>query len=154
MAMRKVSRQNRVLCNGDGLRTFVVEFGPGDDVNEGLLSFAHKQGICAASFSGIGTLQRVMLGHFPLHRRQYRLTVLDEEVEVLMLAGNITRRKDGPAIHAHIVVSGSDASAHAGYLLEGTVGPILQLVVTETPRGLYRLFDMIDSVDLIDLTES
>jgi len=143
-----------LLCDGDGLRTFVVEFAPGDDVNEGLLSFAREQDIWAASFSGIGTLQRVMLGHFPRHPRQYRLTVLDEQVEVLMLAGNVTRRKDGPTIHAQIVVSGSDECAQAGYLLEGIVGPILQLVVTETPRVQHRLFDMANSLSLIDLRES
>jgi predicted DNA-binding protein with PD1-like motif len=128
--------------------------GPGDDVNEELLSFAHEQDIWAASFSGIGTLQHVMLGHFPLDQRQCRLTVLDGEVEVLMLAGNITRRKEGPGIHAHIVVSGSDASAHAGYLLEGIVGPVLGLVVTETPRDLRRVFGMATSLNLLVLKES
>jgi predicted DNA-binding protein with PD1-like motif len=62
-------------------------------------------------------------------------------VEALSLVGDIVGDGDDLRPHAHAVVGRSDGSAHGGHLLEATVWPTLEAVITETPTHLRRRFD-------------
>jgi hypothetical protein len=47
----------------------------------------------AASFTGIGTFSSATLGFFDRERMDYKKIAVDEQVEVLTLAGNIASTK-------------------------------------------------------------
>jgi predicted DNA-binding protein with PD1-like motif len=49
------------------------------------------------------------------------------------------------------VVGKRDASAHGGHLLEATVWPTLEVVLTESPKHLKRRMDPAVGLALIDL---
>jgi uncharacterized protein len=144
----------RLLSDIDGLRIFAVVFASGDEVAEGLLAFARSQQISAASFTAIGALQNVTVGYFDLERRDYTPIRIDEQVEVLTMAGNIAMTAEGPKVHAHLVVGRSDGTAHGGHLLEGRVRPTLEVLVTETRSYLRRRSDPDTGLALIRLDES
>lgn len=144
----------RLLSNTNGLRTFAVVFDTGDEAASGLLAFARDHRVSAAAFTGIGALQNVTVGYFELERRDYKRIRLDEQVEVLALAGNIALTTAGPKVHAHLVVGRSDGSAHGGHLLEAHVRPTLEVIVTETPAHLHRRSDPDTGLALIRLSES
>jgi predicted DNA-binding protein with PD1-like motif len=71
------------------------------------------------------------------------------QVEVLSLLGDITIEEGGPKVHAHVVVSKADATAHGGHLFEGRVRPTLEIVMTEAPSHLHRRFDRESGLSLI-----
>jgi predicted DNA-binding protein with PD1-like motif len=75
---------------------------------------------------------------------------IDEQVEVLTMAGDITLEDDQPKIHAHVVLGKADATAHGGHLIEGYVRPTLEVTVTELPRHLHRRYDRASHLALID----
>jgi predicted DNA-binding protein with PD1-like motif len=142
----------KLLHQSGGLRTFAVVFGVGDDPVKGLEQFARDHGITGAQFTGIGALSRAVIGYFEWERKDYKRMSLDEQVEVLTLAGNIGRKNGDAALHAHIVLGRSDASACGGHLLEATVRPTLEVIVIETPRHLWRRADDSTGLALIDLS--
>jgi predicted DNA-binding protein with PD1-like motif len=136
----------------EGLRTFAVVFDIGDDPVKGLEQFARDRKISGAQFTAIGALNRAVIGYFDWDRKDYKKIVLDEQVEVLTLAGNIGRKNGSAALHAHIVLGRKDGTAHGGHLLEASVRPTLEVIVIETPRHLSRRFDDTSGLTLIDLS--
>lgn len=138
------------VLNADAQTTWALVFDKGDEVVSTLRAFARDQRLAAAQFTAIGAFSAVSLGYFERERRDYRRIRLAEQVEVLSLLGDVAAGDDGPAIHAHVVVGRSDGSAYGGHLLEGTVWPTLELVLTESPAHLRRRVDPETGLALID----
>jgi uncharacterized protein len=145
--------KSKLVMGGDE-RTWVLVFQTGDEPVSLLQRFAREQRLHGSHFTAIGAFSEARLGYFEWEKRHYREIPLREQVEVLSLAGDIAEGKDGPAIHAHIVLGRSDGSACGGHLLEGRVRPTLELVLTETPRPLVRVYDPEAGLALIDLSRT
>src|SRR5208283_1766441 len=71
------------------------------------------------------------LGWFNWETKKYDpACVLDEQVELFSLIGDIALRNGEPQVHAHVVVGRSDGTAHGGHLLEARVRPTCELILT------------------------
>ena len=134
-------------------RTFVVVFDKGEEVVEGLTTFASRQRLRASQITAIGALSDVTLGYFDRESRQYQRIPLAEQVEVLSLLGVVTLDGEKPKVHSHIVVGRRDGGAHGGHLLEGHVWPTLEVIVEESPKHLQRRHDAASGLALIDLAD-
>ncbi|MGB6678197.1 MAG: DUF296 domain-containing protein, partial [Terriglobales bacterium] len=77
--------------------------------------------------------------------------VLDEQVELLSLIGDIALKDGEPQVHAHVVVGRCDGTAHGGHLLEARVRPTCELILTESPSRLQKKFDPETGIALIQL---
>ena len=143
--------KSRLLDDTNGTRTFAIVFGKGDEVVEGLTRFAREQRVTGAGLTAIGAVSDVTWGYFDWEKKDYRRTSLDEQVEVVTLAGNIALKDGRPKVHAHIVVARENGNAVGGHLLEAHVRPTLEVVVTETPAYLQRREDPETGLALIDL---
>ena len=139
-----------VLDQRNGERTFIVVFETGDEAVAGLVSFVKARRLRASHFTAIGAFSRAVVAFFDLASKQYRHVPIDEQVEVLSLAGDITVDGDEPKVHAHVVLGKADATAHGGHLIEAHVRPTLELVLTELPTQLRRRFDPASGLALID----
>jgi hypothetical protein len=123
-------------------KTFVLVFETGDELAKGLLSFAQEQKLSAASFKAVGALSSVRLGWLNWESKQYEPSViLDEQVELLSLIGDVALKDDKPFVHAHVVIGKKDGTAHGGHLLEARVRPTCEAVLTESPTHLQRVID-------------
>ena len=136
---------------GGDERRYVLVFDKGDEVVESLLEFARQAHLSAASFTAIGAFSGVTLGFFERERKDYKRIPLDEQVEVLTLAGDIAVKEGDPQLHAHVVVGKSDGSAWGGHLLAGHVWPTLELVLVESSTELRRTLDEETGLPLITL---
>ena len=142
------------LVARDEKRTWVLVFETGDEAVALLQTFAREQGLRGSHFTAIGAFSEARLGYFEWEKRRYREIPVREQVEVLSLVGDVAEGKDGPAIHAHVVLGRADGSTCGGHLLEGRVRPTLELVLTETPRHLVRVHDPEAGIALIDLSRT
>jgi predicted DNA-binding protein with PD1-like motif len=142
--------KSALLDQHDGLRTFVIVLATGEEVVKVLTSFAAERGLGASHFTAIGAFSRAIVAYFDWSAKQYRSIAIDEQVEVLSLLGDITIEESRPKLHAHVVLGKADATAHGGHLIEASVRPTLEVVVTETPRPLRRRFDPESGLALID----
>lgn len=139
------------VLDDSGERTFALVFDAGDEVIEGLGQFAANQGIQAARFSAIGAFSETRLGFFDLQRRDYDVMRIDEQVEVLSLAGDIALEGGRPKVHAHVVVGKRDCTAHGGHLLSARVRPTLEVILEQSPSRLVRRYDPRCGLALIDI---
>jgi uncharacterized protein len=141
------------LINEDGQKTYALVFEIGDEVMKGLTAFAREHGLNAAQFTGIGAFSDVTLGYFAWERKEYEQLPLDEQVEVLTLAGDVAEKDGEPQVHAHVAVAKRDGTAHGGHLMRAHVRPTLEVILVESPEHLKkRTVDEL-GVALIDLDD-
>ncbi len=137
------------LINKVGEKTYAVVFDKGDEVVEGLLSFALRNKVQGSHFTAIGAFSDVTLGYFNWAKKTYDQISMKEQVEVLSLVGNIVFDNGNPKLHAHIVIGKSDGTAHGGHLMEGHVRPVLEVILVESPTHLHRKMDKETGIALI-----
>ena len=141
--------KDTLLNEHGGLRTFAIVLDSGDEAMAAIASFAAARHLRTSQFTAIGAFSRVVVGYFDWDTKKYRKTPINEQVEVLSLLGDITLENGKPKVHAHVVVSKADATAHGGHFIEGHVRPTLEIVLTETPAHLQRRFDSETGLTLI-----
>ena len=139
----------KLLHEADGQRTFAVIFDGGDEVTHGLLAFAKEQDLKASQFTAIGAFNDLVVGYFDWATKKYNPIPIREQVEVLMLAGDVSLKDSEPQVHAHVVVGKTDGTAHGGHLIEAHVRPTLEVVLIESPSYLQREMDKATGIALI-----
>lgn len=141
------------LLHDGGEKTWVLIFDKGDEVVSGLTRFAEEQRLGGSRLTAIGAFSDASLGYFDRERKDYKKIPIKEQVEVLVLAGDIALRDGRPQVHAHVVLGKADGTAHGGHLLEAHVWPTLELILVESPQHLQRKFDEETGLALIRLQE-
>ncbi|NJN17974.1 MAG: DNA-binding protein [Oscillochloris sp.] len=134
-----------------GGRGLVVVFAKGDEFMAGMKNLASTYQLSGASFSGIGAFSTSLLGFFDRSRMEYVKIPVDEQVEVLTLAGNIALNEGKPKIHPHVVLGKIDGSTVGGHILEAHVWPTLEVIIHETPTTLQRHTDPETGLALLNI---
>jgi uncharacterized protein len=139
------------LLNGDsGNRTFAVILETGDEAMACLQTFVEKERVAAAQFTAIGALSAAKLAYFDWETKEYLPILVNEQVEVASLIGDVALAPDGkPALHIHVVLGRRDGSALAGHLAEAHVRPTLEVILTEPPAHLVKAHDPDSGLALI-----
>jgi uncharacterized protein len=133
-------------------KVFALIFETGDEIASVLRQFAKEQGLGGSSFKAIGALSYAKLGWFNWDTKKYQpASVLNEQVELLSLIGDIALKDGEPQVHAHLVVGRSDGTAHGGHLIEARVRPTCELILTESPIHLQKKLDPESGIPLIQI---
>jgi uncharacterized protein len=143
--------KSKMIHESNGEKTFVLVFDNGDEVMENLLAFVKGENVGVARFTAIGAFSGATLGYYDWVRKEYTKNVVNEQVEVLSLIGDVALKDDEPVVHAHVVLGRVDASTFGGHLLEGHVRPTLELVIVESPEHLTKVHDPESGLVLIRL---
>ena len=133
--------RHHLMDETNGRRTFVVALEMGEEVVSSITGFALQLSLASSSVTGIGGFQRVRLGFFDYERSGFRENLIDEQVELLSLVGNIADEEGTPHLHAHVVLGRYDATTRGGHLVEAVVRPTMELVIVEYPEHLQRQHD-------------
>jgi len=140
------------ILDSQGPKTYLLVFDPDEEVMAGLLAFVREKQITAGHFTAIGAVSQATLGFFDRKAKDYTKIPQDGQAEVLSLIGDVAVTDKGePGIHAHAVLGLPDGSAKGGHLINATVWPTLEVVLTESPKHLRRTFRPELGLALIDL---
>lgn len=129
-----------------GTHALVCETG--DEVMAVLADFAQTRGLRAGSFTAIGAFRSATLAYFDWERKDYVEIPVDEQVEVLVLTGDIAWHEGRATVHAHVVVGRRDGSTRGGHLLRGHVRPTLEIML-RTGGALHKRPDPASGLALI-----
>ena len=119
-------------------RDFLLVLDDGDDVLGSLIAFAQQSGITGASLQGIGAFSKATVAYWNKETKEYEEIAVDEQVEVLSIAGSLATSGDEIKVHAHAVLGRRDGSAIGGHLLRATVFPTLEVFITDLGARLVR----------------
>lgn len=130
------------LLHDRGEKCHALIFDAGDEFMAELTRFVKQHKPKSARFTAIGAFQNLTLAYFDWPTRKYIDHPLEEQVEVLMLSGDVAWKEGGePVIHAHAVVGRRDTSTRGGHLKKAIVRPTLELILEEYPAHLQRSFN-------------
>jgi len=145
--------QSKLVSPAGSRRIWVLVLSSGEEIREAILKFASCSKLKAASFVALGALERAELGYFNWEEKRYQPILVDEQVEVLTMVGDIAENeRHEPDLHAHIVLGRSDGSTCGGHLMKAIVRPTLEITVSETPAHLKRRMHKDINVALIDIS--
>jgi predicted DNA-binding protein with PD1-like motif len=131
-------------------RIYAVIFETGEDPVAGLTRFAEQQNLTASSFTAIGAFSEALLGYFDWEKKDYERIPVQEQTEVLALVGDIAvEGRNRKKVHAHVVLGRRNGAACGGHLLQAKVRPTLEVILTETPGYLQRVYDPASGLALI-----
>jgi len=145
--------KSKVVSDTDVV-TYVMVCEPGEDAVAALHELADREHLEAASITGLGGFEHTTIGWYDRAANDFRRNEVNEPAEVLSLIGDIAEGPDGPSLNVHVVLGLADGTTRGGHLLEATVFPTLEAVVTETPAELRRVLRPGLAVPLIDLDSS
>jgi predicted DNA-binding protein with PD1-like motif len=120
----------------------LIRLDKGEELLGSVLSYIEKNNILAGFLTGIGALEKGIIGYFDTKKKEY-LHLPFKEVELLACSGNIAKNKDTnkPVAHIHILIGEKDGKSFGGHLVEGIVSVTAEIYLVETRPIVYRTKD-------------
>ena len=139
----------QLLSEEGGQKEYAVIFSTGDEAFSGMKEFAQKYGVTSAHFTAIGAISGATLAWFDPGKKMYKLMPFSGQMEVAAMIGDIGLYQGKPAIHTHAVLGLPDGTARAGHVVDMTVRPTLEVMVSVDPKSMQRQFDPATDLTLI-----
>jgi len=131
---------------------FLLRLDPGEELIASLQAWADEEGVGFATLQALGTLREATLGFFDAAAKGYERLLVEEQLEVLSLSGNVSRGEDGsPIVHAHAVLGRADGQTMGGHVVRGIVFPTMEVMARVLPQTVRRRHDPAIGLALWDL---
>ena len=135
-----------------GTDKFVLRLESGDDILRSLQRFAISRKLGASLIEGIGSLNKVKLGHYDFKTKQYKYETFEDDFEILNLSGNISSMNLKPLPHLHVTLGRRDFSVIGGHLDEGSVANMVEVGIWRLPGKLVKTKDESIGLNLLQLS--
>lgn len=128
-------------------REFLARLEHGMDWREEIEELAAMEGVDAAWFNAMGSVQDAEIWSYDQDDQEYHSVEFDEPLEVAMCVGNVALLEGERFAHTHAVLSRESGQALAGHLNAGTVfdGEVYMRAFDES---LEREHDEVTDLDL------
>jgi len=151
--------RSKLIAESELGRRYVLVLEGGDELMAEVKSFAERERLRAAEFTGIGAVASAKLAAFDPDRREYVDIPDPGQTELVSLNGRITLPKDAdPAnppderqLHVHCVLSWEDGSVVGGHVFELVIRPTAEVFVTEAAGHIARGEDPASGLPVISL---
>lgn len=125
-------------------------FDRGEKIVAGLTQVAKTHQVDGATLFGLGALEKVELGYYDLHKKEYLRKTFDEtDYELISLQGNFSWRDGDYFTHVHASLSGPDFKVFGGHLLEAEVAVTAEVSIIPLGRLPERKANESIGLDLI-----
>jgi len=140
----------RLLSENGGVKNYAIILAKGDEVMSGLTDFARQNKVASASFTAIGAFSHASVAWFDDGRKEFRLIPIEQQVELVLMIGDIALVNDQPVVHTHVSVASSDGTVRGGHVINAFVFPTLELFMTVYHTPLHKESDEATGLKLID----
>jgi len=124
-----------------GTDKYILRLESGDDILKSLGQFATTKKMGASLLEGIGSLNKVKLGHYDFKTRKYSYETFEDDLEILSLSGNIARMNRVPLPHVHVTLGRRDFSVIGGHMDEGSSANMVEIGIWKLPGKLVKSKD-------------
>lgn len=121
---------------------WLVRLDRGEELVETLGRFCSEHRIGAATVSGIGAADRLVLGYFETGTKKYHTFERQGDHEITALTGNVTTTLEGQVyLHLHVTVSDTECRAFGGHLSAARISGTCEVVLDPLEGVIERKFD-------------
>jgi predicted DNA-binding protein with PD1-like motif len=138
-----------MIVIADSHQTHLLRFDKGDDVIELLKEYCVEKKITAAHFTCIGACEKVLLSFYDLHKKEYIDNLVDEELEITGVIGNIATMDDQTVVHAHGTFGNQKYEILGGHIKTLIISATGEVFLTVLDKPMKRAFDEPTGLNLL-----
>lgn len=120
---------------------YIIRLEKGEEIVSTITELVKKEKISLGRISGIGAVNRVVVGLFELETKEYHKKEFNGAFEILNLSGNISQMEEKEYLHFHITIGDKDFNAYGGHLNEAVVSATAELIIDVIDGSVDRYFD-------------
>ena len=129
-----------VIHQEDNFYTF--SFKKGEEIISTLKEYCETNNITAAHISGLGAVGSLDIAYYNLHTKEFERHILNEDLEILSLNGNVgIDEKKNIIIHVHGTFGRQDLSVLGGHIFSMRVSGAGELHVRTFAGAIERAYD-------------
>ncbi len=118
----------------------IVRLDPGEEVIESLMTVCREYGVKLGTLSGIGAVNRAVVGLFETERKHYHSSELKGDFEITALTGNISTMNGETYLHLHVMLADIEHRAFGGHLNAADVSATAEIVIDVIDGQMDRAF--------------
>ena len=130
---------------------YLIRMYPGQEILSSLIKFAKEKNIASAVILGIGGVNKAEIGFFNLKTKEYDRKVLEEDLELVSLLGNLSYVDGEPFIHAHGTFGNAEYQGIAGHCFSLEISVTAEIHLIEFSKKIERSPDSTMRVNLLNL---
>ena len=120
---------------------YIVRMDKKEEIVTTLKMFCQEQEITLGWVKGIGAVNKVKIGLFETTTKEYHSQVLEGDMEITSLLGNISSTLNGEVyLHLHINVADKTYKTYGGHLNEAIISATGEFVIEAIQGNVEREF--------------
>lgn len=130
----------------------VLRLQRGEEIIASLTELCKKEKIGLASISGIGACDRAVIGLYKMDEQRYVKTLIEEDMELVSLNGNVTLSADGEVyIHCHAAFGAEGGKLFGGHLNEAVISGTAEIFIDVIGGAVKRTVDAETGLNVFDI---
>ena len=122
-----------------------------DEIVESIKKVCKDNYINLASVTGIGAVDKAVIGLFDPKTKEYHSTQINKDMEITALVGNITRMDGEVYLHTHITLADASYNAFGGHLTSAWVSCTAEIIIDIIEGEVGRAFSDEIGLNLITM---
>jgi len=118
----------------------ILKIEKGEEIIRTIKEFCKEQKVNTGIITGIGAINKAVVGFFETKTKEYHALKLEKDYEVCSFLGNISRLNGEPYIHAHVVISDEKHKCIGGHLDSAVVSATFEATIKEVKGEVDREF--------------
>ncbi|NLY67541.1 MAG: DNA-binding protein [Tissierellia bacterium] len=131
----------------------IVRLERGEEIVESITKLCNEEDIKLGRVTGIGATDKVKIGLFNVETKEYHSTVLEGDMEITNLSGNISRMDGEVYIHLHITVCDEENKAYGGHLNMAVISATCEIIIDVIDGYVDRRFDEETGLNLFNFVD-
>ena len=131
--------------------TIIARLERGEEIAASIRAICESEGVKAGTIQGLGAVNHAVVGIFDFTQNAYVSTVLDEDLEITALMGNVSTKDGELYLHIHATLGDGKGHAHGGHLNEGVISATCELFIRKLDTVIERKADPETGINLMVL---
>ena len=128
----------------------VLRAQKGEEVVSLLTRLIDEEKITCGRVTGIGATDKITIGLYNVGTQEYHKATIEEEMEILSLSGNLTRKDGNPYVHVHGAFATLD-KVYGGHVNEVWISATAEIIIDVIDLVVEREIDKETGLNLIKL---
>ena len=128
----------------------VLRAQKGEEVVSLLARLIDEEKITCGRVTGIGATDKITIGLYNVGTQEYHKVTIEEEMEILSLSGNLTRKDGNPYVHVHGSFATLD-KVYGGHVNEVWISATAEIIIDVIDLVVERETDKETGLNLIKL---
>ncbi len=131
-------------------KTLVARLNRGEEILESIEKLCKEYNITAGSIQAIGACDKVKVGLYEVEERKYIPTIIEKEIELTNLTGNISTKAGELYLHLHATFGDEKGCAFGGHLNYARISGTCEIFINIINGYISRAFDDETGLNVID----